>query len=321
MKQKPFELKTIGYANIETDALAPHPDAEAFWMRQTDEKRDDEDQNAIMGDIAENGIIEPLTVRQVGDTSYQILDGVSRYMAARDLGLDMLPCQIVEIAHENVATLIIAKNTMRHRLATGQRIMRVLEANVCEVLETWEAGQNKAKMGESGGRGKKAQSRDSGFSSAAIAIRLGTSQVDVLKGIVLLAAHQKAGLPVRDASGATHIVPFKNDKEADALASVYRSVVLGKTPVRRWEAAVGGRVSTVDQERPATNYGRIFSEAAQSLIRTGDPDVWLPMDPAIKKDIYERLNEFILAAPDDLIHVIKDGLKAREGGTPKKAKK
>lgn len=97
-------------------------------------------------------------------------------------------------------------------------------------------------------------------------------------------------------------------------------MLLGKTPIRRWFAAFGGAVTTEDQERPATNYARIIADAAKALLHLGNPDVWLPIDPALKSDIYVRLGDAILAAPDDIIHVIKSSLATREG-TGKRGKK
>lgn len=318
MKQKPFELKTLRYEDIDIRALTPHPDAEAFWHRQTDEKKVDEDQAAITGDIEEHGIIEPLVVSERdGFGRCQILDGVSRYMAACALGIKMVPCQIVEIDPSNIRRLILAKNSMRHKLTTGQRILRWMETNKDQVLDAWEKGHESKRSGG-------VKSNDSTpFHTNAIARTLGVSNKDVIKGIELLASMANNGLPKLLSDGTTAIVPFEDEQEPVALRKVYRDVLLGKTPIRRWFAAFGGAAATEDQERPATNYARIIAEAAKALLHLGNPDVWLPIDPALKSDIYVRLGDAILAAPDDIIHVIKTALATREGGNPapKKGKK
>ena len=42
--------------------------------------------------IEHYGFIDPLLVRQVSETIYQIIDGEHRFRAGSDLGLDEFPC-------------------------------------------------------------------------------------------------------------------------------------------------------------------------------------------------------------------------------------
>lgn len=309
--------------DLNLSALIPHPDAESFWARHNDRNR--EDQKAIESDVAQWGILEPISVIQ-RDGSALIIDGVSRFLAATallaggDTRFEQVPCVFVQIPDERIRDYILSKNAMRHRLATGQRILRYIENHKHQVLEAWGEGKDKVRSGAKCGKKPGGCVSDTGFDSVSLSARLGVSNKDILKGIELLASVEQEGLPQKTATGSVVIVPFlagQGDK-AENLTAIYNSVLVGETPIRRWQAAFGGRVTTEDKERPATNYGRIFVEAAKSLGKTGELDIWAPLAPETKKEVYEFLHAFVLDAPDDLVHVIKDTLKARDGGASTK---
>lgn len=65
--------------------------------------------------IKENGIIQPILVREIGD-HYQIVVGERRYRAAQIAGLYTIPCLVKEFSEEKVLELALIENLQREDL-------------------------------------------------------------------------------------------------------------------------------------------------------------------------------------------------------------
>lgn len=65
--------------------------------------------------IRQNGILQPLTVRRVGDL-YELIAGERRLRAAKLAGLDTVPCLVMEITDRNSAILALVENIQRQDL-------------------------------------------------------------------------------------------------------------------------------------------------------------------------------------------------------------
>ncbi|MCA9051500.1 MAG: ParB/RepB/Spo0J family partition protein [Planctomycetaceae bacterium] len=76
------------------------------------------DQSAI-DELAESlrkhGVLQPLLVRAVGDR-YQLIAGERRWRAARQIGLDTIPCRVVEMEDRAVCEAAIEENLKRQDL-------------------------------------------------------------------------------------------------------------------------------------------------------------------------------------------------------------
>src|SRR5690606_40220980 len=62
--------------------------------------RDSEDYLLFKQTIAQEGILNPINVREMvdeetGETYYSIIDGLHRYTAAKDLNLETIPVQVL----------------------------------------------------------------------------------------------------------------------------------------------------------------------------------------------------------------------------------
>jgi hypothetical protein len=289
---------------INISMLEPHPDAMAFWASHR-EKDIDEDSISLAGNIMDMGVLEPLMVvpHATANNMYWIVDGCSRYLAAMRCGLDEVPCSVYEMDLDLVRNVAYGKNACRHRVTTGERVMRYLDLHRIAVLKAWEAGQDHA----NNGRKNKPLSRDSvmsvsrdtGFTSDEIARRLGCSNKDVLKGIELLASMDAGGIPKKDSYGRVTIIPCEEPMQA-AVRHCFASVMAGSTPIRRWNAALQGKAATENKERAATDYAPLMNRSCVSLANCfANWDHWYDDQPGQKKiefDLKAKIFETSLKA-------------------------
>lgn len=66
--------------------------------------------------IREHGVIQPLTVRRLGDGYYQIIAGERRWRAARIAELDTVPARIIEADDRKAMELALVENLQREGL-------------------------------------------------------------------------------------------------------------------------------------------------------------------------------------------------------------
>lgn len=87
-------------------------------LRQTDERSVEFEE--LKDSIEECGVLQPLLVRPLsgGKTScdYEIVDGMHRYCAAKQIGLNQVPCIVEQLTDDDVLRLQIECNA--HRLET-----------------------------------------------------------------------------------------------------------------------------------------------------------------------------------------------------------
>ena len=77
---------------------------------------DEEELQALADSITEHGIIQPLTVREVGSGYYQIIAGERRWRAARLANLAEIPAVIIEADDKKAMELALIENLQRQDL-------------------------------------------------------------------------------------------------------------------------------------------------------------------------------------------------------------
>ena len=77
---------------------------------------DEEELQALSDSIAEHGIVQPLTVRQLDSGYYQIIAGERRWRAARMAGLSEVPAVIIEADDKKAMELALIENLQRQDL-------------------------------------------------------------------------------------------------------------------------------------------------------------------------------------------------------------
>jgi ParB/RepB/Spo0J family partition protein len=85
----------------------------------------------LANSIREVGILQPIRVHAVqsldGVTRYTIVSGQRRYEAARMLGLDMVPCLVVDVPHDSAHTLVsqVTENLQRKAMTATELALAV----------------------------------------------------------------------------------------------------------------------------------------------------------------------------------------------------
>lgn len=91
------------------------------------------DNEALLGlaeSIRQNGILQPLTVRPLGDGMYELVAGERRLRAAMLAGLTQVPCIVAEISDRQSAVLALLENLQRQNLnffEEAEGIARLIE--------------------------------------------------------------------------------------------------------------------------------------------------------------------------------------------------
>lgn len=77
---------------------------------------DEEKIAELAASIEEHGLIQPLTVREIGDGFYQIIAGERRWRAARQAGLTEVPVRILDADDKTASELALVENLQREDL-------------------------------------------------------------------------------------------------------------------------------------------------------------------------------------------------------------
>jgi len=107
--------------------LTPHPKNEEIYEHPTGESW-----AAFLASIKSSGILEPIVIT----SDWRIVSGHRRYLAAKELGLDHVPCIVGEFADEDAVLHAIVEYN-RYRVKTVREIMR--EATLIEEVESRRA--------------------------------------------------------------------------------------------------------------------------------------------------------------------------------------
>ena len=77
---------------------------------------DEEALNELVQSVEEHGIIQPITVRRAADSTYQLITGERRLMAARKAGLRRIPAYVREAGDDRMLELALVENIQREDL-------------------------------------------------------------------------------------------------------------------------------------------------------------------------------------------------------------
>lgn len=96
--------------DIDIDSISPNP-----WQPRRD--FDEESLAALAHSIKENGLIQPVVVRQKGNTgSYELVAGERRWRAARLAGLHVIPAITASYEDDHMAEMALVENLQRENL-------------------------------------------------------------------------------------------------------------------------------------------------------------------------------------------------------------
>ena len=106
------DIQTSGSSainEIAIDLITPNPDQPRTFF-------DEEALEELAMSIRELGIIQPLTLRSVGDNAYQIISGERRYRAAKLAGLDSVPAYVRTANDSELTEMALIENIQREDL-------------------------------------------------------------------------------------------------------------------------------------------------------------------------------------------------------------
>lgn len=106
------EVHTQGSSNlseVEISQIAPNPN-------QPRREFDQEALQELASSIRELGIIQPITLRQMGNGQYQIIAGERRWRASQLAGLTKIPAYIVTVEDESAMEMALVENIQREDL-------------------------------------------------------------------------------------------------------------------------------------------------------------------------------------------------------------
>lgn len=96
-------------AEVAVERIRPNP----YQPRQ---EFKDEALDELASSIEELGVIQPITVRAIGDGQFEIISGERRLRAARRAGIDRLPAFIREANSEEMLEMALVENVQREEL-------------------------------------------------------------------------------------------------------------------------------------------------------------------------------------------------------------
>lgn len=89
-------------------------------------KFDEEKLQELTQSIQQNGLIQPLTVREM-DTYYELIAGERRYRACRNAGFKQIPCYILSPTDDQAAQMALIENIQRQDLSAIEEAKSYLQ--------------------------------------------------------------------------------------------------------------------------------------------------------------------------------------------------
>lgn len=302
MKQPTYKMQRVALADCK-----PHADAEAYSASS-------EDRAALSNSINESGLLSPIAVIPAEDgRGYYVIDGIGRLNALMAAGVTETEAQIFDLGDLSVAEFVVCKNAMMRKVTTGTRVMAYLKCHEREVLEAADPKISKFRNSSFKGKHGKVSHEtlpDKGWNAKEIAARIGVSKNDVLAGVELLKA--TAETP----EGGTYIDEAAEYARLD-LFETMEAVLRGETPIRRWRAAAGGRVSKTGG-RAAADYAAIAWRTVKSW--RGVWENWQTVPMEARAGILREFRAALESLPEDFLAVIGDALGyGRDKARPSRA--
>jgi len=82
---------------------------------------DDDNMNILADSISENGILTPVTIREVNNNMYEMLSGHRRLYAAKKAGLLKIPAYIKNVTDDEATIVMVDSNLQREKLLPSEK--------------------------------------------------------------------------------------------------------------------------------------------------------------------------------------------------------
>ena len=249
-------ISEIALSSIETNPFNPRTNFEKEGLFD------------LRASIMEHGIIQPLTVRKMGNDKYQLISGERRYRASQLAGLEKVPVYIRIANDQNMLELALVENIQREDL------------NAIEIALSYERLLSECELTQDQLSEKISKSR----SNIANYIRLLKLPAEIqlgLKNRLISMGHARALLSL--------------DSEEDQI-EMYKEIINNELSVRDIESNVRNKKSNAPSRRNALNFDR---KTKTEIISFYDSDISISSNPngsgklSFKFDSQEDLDRLV----------------------------
>lgn len=162
---------------IKTDCISDNP-------YQPRKSINEEKMTGLVQSIKKNGIIQPITVRRISKSKFQLICGSRRLNAVRRLKLSEIPCIIKQVDDEDLFAFSLIENIQRDNLGFIQEAMAIdrllKECNYTQI-----------------GLGQKLGLSQSAIANKLRILKLGKRQLDKIEEFSLTERHARALLKIQ----------------------------------------------------------------------------------------------------------------------------
>ncbi len=249
-------ISEIALSSIETNPFNPRTNFEKEGLFD------------LRASIMEHGIIQPLTVRKMGNDKYQLISGERRYRASQLAGLEKVPVYIRIANDQNMLELALVENIQREDL------------NAIEIALSYERLLSECELTQDQLSEKISKSR----SNIANYIRLLKLPAEIqlgLKNRLISMGHARALLSL--------------SSEEDQI-EMYKEIINNELSVRDIESNVRNKKSNAPSRRNALNFDR---KTKTEIISFYDSDISISSNPngsgklSFKFDSQEDLDRLV----------------------------
>lgn len=107
---KPKEKEVNKVVEIHIGYIKPNPNQPRRYFNTNDLTQ-------LAKSISQEGILQPITVRKIGDNNFQLISGERRLRAARIAGLKYVPSIVLKVTERTSALLALVENIQREDLS------------------------------------------------------------------------------------------------------------------------------------------------------------------------------------------------------------
>ena len=249
-------ISEIALSSIETNPFNPRTNFEKEGLFD------------LRASIMEHGIIQPLTVRKMGNDKYQLISGERRYRASQLAGLEKVPVYIRIANDQNMLEMALVENIQREDL------------NAIEIALSYERLLSECELTQDQLSEKISKSR----SNIANYIRLLKLPAEIqlgLKNRLISMGHARALLSL--------------SSEEDQI-EMYKEIINNELSVRDIESNVRNKKSNVPSRRNTLNFDR---KTKTEIISFYDSDISISSNPngsgklSFKFDSQEDLDRLV----------------------------
>ena len=249
-------ISEIALSSIETNPFNPRTNFEKEGLFD------------LRASIMEHGIIQPLTVRKMGNDKYQLISGERRYRASQLAGLEKVPVYIRIANDQNMLELALVENIQREDL------------NAIEIALSYERLLSECELTQDQLSEKISKSR----SNIANYIRLLKLPAEIqlgLKNRLISMGHARALLSL--------------SSEEDQI-EMYKEIINNELSVRDIESNVRNKKINVPSRRNTLNFDR---KTKTEIISFYDSDISISSNPngsgklSFKFDSQEDLDRLV----------------------------